>query len=235
MFGCLRCDWISISLRSWCSTCDCWSWFLNNTFSATMYLLRFSRARYTLPNLPRPSGLPMSKSLICSSSGREGGGVGRRGEFLNVAAESGSPARICASASRVSVCERFEMGSNPGDAGDARRGRLKRVSRTPHRRVTYVPALLFLLGVAARARGGRRPPRRRCVLFAGMRHRRAGAGHHGRRLRELPGLRPGVGRAERVTRRRSESSAGLIASRVRVHLSRPACTVACAMRGNVRV
>mmetsp|Transcript_45544 Transcript_45544/g.75925 ORF Transcript_45544/g.75925 Transcript_45544/m.75925 type:complete len:229 (+) Transcript_45544:1171-1857(+) len=27
-----------------------------------MYLLDFSRARYTLPNFPRPSGLPMSKS-----------------------------------------------------------------------------------------------------------------------------------------------------------------------------
>lgn len=32
------------------------------TLSATMYLDDFSRARYTLPNLPRPSGLPMSKS-----------------------------------------------------------------------------------------------------------------------------------------------------------------------------
>ena len=28
---------------------------------ATMNLLVFSRARYTLPNLPEPSGLPMSK------------------------------------------------------------------------------------------------------------------------------------------------------------------------------
>ncbi len=35
------------------------------TFSATMYLLLFSLARYTLPNLPLPSGLPMSKSDNC--------------------------------------------------------------------------------------------------------------------------------------------------------------------------
>jgi hypothetical protein len=49
------------------------------TFSATMNLLRFSRARYTLPNLPRPSGLPMSKSSSCHRRsvcgfGRGGGG-----------------------------------------------------------------------------------------------------------------------------------------------------------------
>src|SRR5687768_8421680 len=32
------------------------------TLRATMYLLFTSRARYTLPNLPRPSFLPISKS-----------------------------------------------------------------------------------------------------------------------------------------------------------------------------
>lgn len=38
---------------------------LSRTLSATMYLLCRSRARYTFPNLPRPSGLPMSKSVSC--------------------------------------------------------------------------------------------------------------------------------------------------------------------------
>lgn len=33
--------------------------------SATINMLFFSRARYTFPNLPRPSGLPMSKSVSC--------------------------------------------------------------------------------------------------------------------------------------------------------------------------
>lgn len=37
----------------------------SRTLSATIYLLLRSRARYTLPNLPLPSGLPMSKSLSC--------------------------------------------------------------------------------------------------------------------------------------------------------------------------
>ena len=33
-----------------------WSWDLKRTLSATMYLLFFSRARYTFPNLPFPNG-----------------------------------------------------------------------------------------------------------------------------------------------------------------------------------
>ena len=35
---------------------------MKSTFSATMCFDRFPRARYTLPNLPFPIGLPMSKS-----------------------------------------------------------------------------------------------------------------------------------------------------------------------------
>lgn len=35
------------------------------TFRATMYFDFLSRARYTLPNFPCPSGLPMSKSASC--------------------------------------------------------------------------------------------------------------------------------------------------------------------------
>lgn len=58
-----------------------------------MYWLCFSRARYTLPNLPRPSGLPTSKS--CSvhrfsvrGSGADGAGVAAGGS----AARSGAGA-----------------------------------------------------------------------------------------------------------------------------------------------
>ena len=48
----LRCDCISISLRSWCSTEALWSWDLKRTLRATTNLLVFSLARYTLPNFP---------------------------------------------------------------------------------------------------------------------------------------------------------------------------------------
>lgn len=41
----LRCDCISISLLSWCSTEARWSWTLNSTFNATTNLLVFSLAR----------------------------------------------------------------------------------------------------------------------------------------------------------------------------------------------
>ncbi len=57
----LKCDWISISLRSWCSRWLFWSCDLNNTLSATTNLDFFSLARYTFPNLPLPKGRPISK------------------------------------------------------------------------------------------------------------------------------------------------------------------------------
>ena len=38
------------------STWAFWSWDLKRTLRATMYLLFFSRARYTFPNFPFPSG-----------------------------------------------------------------------------------------------------------------------------------------------------------------------------------
>jgi hypothetical protein len=57
-------DWISISRRNWCSTPAFCSCALSRTLMATMNLLDFSRAKYTLPNLPEPSGLPMSKLSI---------------------------------------------------------------------------------------------------------------------------------------------------------------------------
>lgn len=41
MLGCLRWLCISTSLRSWCSTWDCWSWLLKSTFKATIWLLCF--------------------------------------------------------------------------------------------------------------------------------------------------------------------------------------------------
>jgi len=46
-----------------------------------MYCDCFSRARYTFPNLPRPSGLPMSKSVSvhCFTGGGAGAGVGQAG------------------------------------------------------------------------------------------------------------------------------------------------------------
>mmetsp|Transcript_3887 Transcript_3887/g.11487 ORF Transcript_3887/g.11487 Transcript_3887/m.11487 type:complete len:212 (+) Transcript_3887:665-1300(+) len=62
MFLCTRCVWISISRRSWCSTPFFSSWLFRSTLSATTYLSRFVRARYTRPNLPLPSGRPTSKS-----------------------------------------------------------------------------------------------------------------------------------------------------------------------------
>lgn len=62
MCGCFKCDWFSISRLSWCSTCAFCNCDLNSTFNATINFDFFSRARYTLPNLPLPSGLPMSKS-----------------------------------------------------------------------------------------------------------------------------------------------------------------------------
>lgn len=59
-----RCDWISISLRSWCSSPSFSSWDLKRTFRATMKWLSLSRARYTFPNFPLPRGRPISKSSI---------------------------------------------------------------------------------------------------------------------------------------------------------------------------
>lgn len=83
----LKCAWISISLRSWCSTpafsncfffitcilsivdtvsgikswCKCW--WCAHTFRATINFVLRSRARYTSPNFPLPRGLPISKSF----------------------------------------------------------------------------------------------------------------------------------------------------------------------------
>lgn len=59
-----RWAWISISLRSWCSTPSFSIWDLKRTLSATMKRLFFSRAKYTFPNLPLPRGRPISKSSI---------------------------------------------------------------------------------------------------------------------------------------------------------------------------
>ena len=69
MLGWRRCDWFSISRRSWCSTLAPWSWCLKSTLSATIKCVLRSRARYTLPNLPLPSGRPMSKSFSCHCRG----------------------------------------------------------------------------------------------------------------------------------------------------------------------
>ena len=59
-----RCAWISISLRSWCSSPSFSIWDLKRTFRATMKWLSLSRARYTFPNFPLPRGRPISKSSI---------------------------------------------------------------------------------------------------------------------------------------------------------------------------
>lgn len=59
-----RCAWISISLRSWCSSPSFSIWDLKSTFRATMKWLSLSRAKYTFPNLPLPRGRPISKSSI---------------------------------------------------------------------------------------------------------------------------------------------------------------------------
>ena len=50
---------LSVMAASWAYTLH-WP-----TFKATTCLLVFSRAMYTLPKLPLPSGLPMSKSSRC--------------------------------------------------------------------------------------------------------------------------------------------------------------------------
>ena len=80
---------------------------LNRTLSATMYLLRFSRARYTLPNLPRPRGLPMSKSLSCRRGRRAeasmtGGGGCQSPEIRKSALAHATP-RACPHRRRVSL------------------------------------------------------------------------------------------------------------------------------------
>lgn len=62
-----RCDCISISLRTCFSTRPPVSSDLNITFIATINLVRFSRARYTRPNLPRPRDAPSSKSSLLHS------------------------------------------------------------------------------------------------------------------------------------------------------------------------
>ena len=49
---------------------------LKRTLRATRYWLCFSRARYTFPNLPRPSGLPTSKSASVQRLSGHGGGAG---------------------------------------------------------------------------------------------------------------------------------------------------------------
>lgn len=59
-----RCAWISISLRSWCSSPSFSIWDLKRTFRATMKWLSLSRARYTFPNFPLPRGRPISKSSM---------------------------------------------------------------------------------------------------------------------------------------------------------------------------
>src|SRR3569833_383725 len=61
MLGCRRLLWISISRRTCFSTPDpCCSSDLYSTLSAQMKPLVRSRARYTRPNLPFPSGRPIS-------------------------------------------------------------------------------------------------------------------------------------------------------------------------------
>lgn len=60
----LKCDWISTSRLSWCSTLAAINCSLNKILRATTNLLFFSRAKRTLPNLPWPRRLPNSKSSI---------------------------------------------------------------------------------------------------------------------------------------------------------------------------
>ena len=74
------------ALAAWRCCCGCGR-ALKSTLSATMYLLCFSRAKYTLPNLPRPSGLPMSKSVTVqrfSGAGAGGAGVAAAGRWAAV-------------------------------------------------------------------------------------------------------------------------------------------------------
>lgn len=59
----LKCDCISISRRNWCSTPALTNWDFLITLIATINLLFRSRAKYTSPNLPLPSGRPISKSF----------------------------------------------------------------------------------------------------------------------------------------------------------------------------
>ena len=184
MLGCLRWDWISISRRSWCSTCDCCSCCLNRTLRATMYLLFFSRARYTLPNLPRPRGLPMSKSLSCG--GRERGGCQHAKDGGGC---EGAPNFVFC----VSVCD---VRGNPPRRRRATASRLGRGSALSrgYRVDTYLPTLLLLLNGRTGARGRRRGARGGGVLLAGTARGRCTRGlHDGRRLLERSGRVGGSG------------------------------------------
>lgn len=57
-------DWISISWPICFSMRPLTTSDLNKTFNATMKCVFFSRATYTRPNFPRPSGQPSSKSSL---------------------------------------------------------------------------------------------------------------------------------------------------------------------------
>ena len=130
----------------------------------------------------------MSKSLSCGSEeGRSVDGVSRSPRTVGAADGIISP--------RVGIRLRDLLGGSAtsGDAGFGRRASGARWVGAVSHPVTYLPALLRLLRLIAGARGGRRTARRRGVLLTGVRDSSAGAGHHGRRLRELSGLRSGRG------------------------------------------
>lgn len=132
-----------------------------------------------------------------------------------------SPPRRAKSASMrkvVSVCEPFRMGTTPraGNAARAACSMRVRVRRRRFGMLTHLPALFGLIGLAAGARRGGRASRRRGVLLAGVRTR-GGVGHHRRGLGELPSLRAGRHRAERVPLRRRQHAARLLGAHVRVH------------------
>ena len=72
MLGCRRLLWISISRRSCFSTLPCCSSVLCRTFNAHTKPVLRSLDRYTRPNLPLPSGRPISNMPRWNCFGRLG-------------------------------------------------------------------------------------------------------------------------------------------------------------------
>ena len=147
------------------------------TLSATIYLLFFSLARYTLPNLPRPSGFPMSKSLsIQRRSGSAAALAAAAAAALGAAAGGAAAATFAADALAFSLsmaharalrvgcaCTRTLGTPARGEGRGARRGARRAAELSAHdaqRLGVQTPLSRLSRGASARARGGAKPAQR---------------------------------------------------------------------------
>lgn len=147
------------------------------TLSATIYLLFFSLARYTLPNLPRPSGFPMSKSLsIQRRSGSAAALAAAAAAALGAAAGGAAAATFAADALAFSLsmaharalrvgcaCTRALGTPARGEGRGARRGARRAAELSAHdaqRLGVQTPLSRLSRGASARARGGAKPAQR---------------------------------------------------------------------------